>query len=160
MASILGSPSAVRPNSWKSSIFHLNSWTHFYIRQSCECFFVLYLVDVVQFGAGSPSVVGFLPEPLGTHFDPTTTWLAAAGPVGPLAELTVWRTGDDARLLNVACMEERESGVRRARKRQGPIEALRSPSFPWYSIYFGRIAIRLWHVIKLNGMFMTFSPRN
>ena len=58
---------------------------------------------MVQLGAGPPAVVGLLPQPLGAHFDPTAAGLAAAGPVGPLTELTVRRAGDDAGLLDVAC---------------------------------------------------------
>ena len=58
---------------------------------------------MVQLGAGPPAVVGLLAEPLGAHFDPAAAGLAAAGPVGPLAELTVRRARDDAGLLDVAC---------------------------------------------------------
>lgn len=60
------------------------------------------LVYMVQFGTGSSTIVGFLSEPLGANFDSTSTGLAAARPVGPLAQLTVGGTGDDARLLDVA----------------------------------------------------------
>lgn len=59
------------------------------------------LVDVVQFGTGSSTIVGFFSEPLGANFDPTSAGLTAARPVGPLAQLTVGRTGDDASLLDV-----------------------------------------------------------
>ena len=44
---------------------------------------------MVQFGTWPTAVVGFLSEPLGANFDPTAAGLAAARPVGPLAELTV-----------------------------------------------------------------------
>lgn len=60
------------------------------------------LIDMVQFGTRSPTVVGFLPEPLGANFDPTSAGLAAARPVGPLAQLTIRWTSDDASLLDVA----------------------------------------------------------
>lgn len=62
----------------------------------------MYLVDVVQLGARPPPVVRLLSQPLGANFDPAATRLAAARPVGPLAEFTVRGTGDDARLLDVA----------------------------------------------------------
>lgn len=68
---------------------------------------------MVQFGAGPAAVVGLLPEPLGAHLNPAATGLATAGPVGPLTELTVGGTRGDARLLNVACMEEGENEVER-----------------------------------------------
>lgn len=61
-----------------------------------------HLIDVVQFGTWSPTVVGFFPEPLGANFNPTAARLTAAGPVGPLAQLAVRGTRDDARLLDVA----------------------------------------------------------
>lgn len=61
-----------------------------------------YLVDVIQLGTRPPAVVGLLPQPLGANFDAAAAGLAAARPVGPLAELTVGGTGDDARLLDVA----------------------------------------------------------
>lgn len=67
-----------------------------------------YLVNVVQFRTRPAAVVGLLPQPLRANFDAAATRLAAARPVGPLAEFTVGRTGDDARLLNVACREEEE----------------------------------------------------
>lgn len=60
---------------------------------------------MVQFGTGPTTVVGLLPQPLGTNFDAAAAGLAAARPVGPLAEFTVGGTGDDARLLDVACRE-------------------------------------------------------
>lgn len=62
-----------------------------------------HLVDVVQFGTRSPTIVGLFSEPLGANFDPTATGLAAAGPVGPLTQFAVRRTRDDARLFNVPC---------------------------------------------------------
>lgn len=64
-----------------------------------------YLIDVVQLGAGSAAIVRFLPEPLGANFDPAATGLAAAWPAGPLTELAVWGTGDDARLLDVSWIQ-------------------------------------------------------
>lgn len=67
-------------------------------------FYTCYLIDMVEFRARSPTVVWFLPKPFGANFDPTATGLAAAWPVGPLAEFAVWRAWDDAGLLDVACM--------------------------------------------------------
>lgn len=58
---------------------------------------------MVQFGTRPAAVVGLLPQPLGANFDPAAAGLAAARPIGPLAEFTVGGTGDDARLLDVAC---------------------------------------------------------
>lgn len=58
---------------------------------------------MVQFGTRPAAVVGLLPQPLGANFDAAAAGLAAARPVGPLAEFTVGGTGDDARLLDVAC---------------------------------------------------------
>ena len=60
------------------------------------------LVHVVQLGAWPPPVVRLLPQPLGANFDPAAARLAAARPVGPLAQLTVRGAGDDAGLLDVA----------------------------------------------------------
>lgn len=48
-----------------------------------------YLVDMVQFGARSASVVRLFSQPLGPDFHTAATGLAAAGPVGPLTELAV-----------------------------------------------------------------------
>lgn len=64
---------------------------------------VLHLVDVVEFRAGPPAVVGLLPQPLGPHLHPAATGLAASRPAGPRAQLAVRRAGDDAGLLDVAC---------------------------------------------------------
>lgn len=62
---------------------------------------------MVQFGTRPAAVVGLLPQPLGANLDAAAAGLAAARPVGPLAEFTVGGTGDDARLLDVACREGR-----------------------------------------------------
>lgn len=67
-----------------------------------------HLIDVVQLGTRSASIVRLLPQPLGANFDPAAAGLAAPRPVGPLAELAVGRTGDDAGLLDVACKRVQE----------------------------------------------------
>jgi len=59
------------------------------------------LVDMVQFGARPPSIIGFFTQPFRPNLDATPTGLTAARPVGPLAELAVRGTGDDASLFNV-----------------------------------------------------------
>lgn len=63
---------------------------------------------MVQFGTGPAAVVRFLPQPLGANFESAAAGLAAARPVGPLAELTVGGAGDDARLLDVTWEEDRK----------------------------------------------------
>ena len=83
-----------------------------------------YLIDVVQFGAGPSAVVGFLAEPLGANFDPAAAGLAASGPVGPLAELTVRRAGDDAGLLDIAYSQWRDKTHPTRRVSQGQSQPL------------------------------------
>lgn len=63
---------------------------------------------MVQFGTGPAAVVRFLPQPLGANFESAAAGLAAARPVGPLAELTVGGAGDDARLLDVTWEGDRK----------------------------------------------------
>lgn len=63
---------------------------------------------MVQFGTRPAAVVGLFPQPLGANFDAAAAGLAAARPVGPLAELAVGGTRDDARLLDVACSAGQE----------------------------------------------------
>lgn len=63
---------------------------------------------MVQFGTGPAAVVRFLPQPLGADFESAAAGLAAARPVGPLAEFTVGGAGDDARLLDVTWQEDRK----------------------------------------------------
>ncbi len=58
---------------------------------------------MVQFRTRSPTIVRLLSEPLGANFDPAAAGLAAARPVGPLAQFAVRWTGDDASLFDVAC---------------------------------------------------------
>lgn len=58
---------------------------------------------MVQLRTRSPAIVGLFSEPLRANFDSTATGLAAARPVGPLAQFAVRRTGDDASFLNVSC---------------------------------------------------------
>lgn len=56
---------------------------------------------MVQFGAGPSSIIGFFTQPFRSHLHTAAAGLAAAGPVGPLAELAVRGAGDDAGLFNV-----------------------------------------------------------
>lgn len=61
----------------------------------------LCLVDVVQFGARSSSIIRLFAQPLGPDLDAAAAGLAAAGPVGPLTELAVGGAGDDASFFYV-----------------------------------------------------------
>lgn len=99
---------------------------------------------MVQFGTRPAAVVGLLPQPLGANLDAAAAGLAAARPVGPLAEFTVGGTGDDARLLDVACREGRgeeppvssQSGQRRTfffKKRRKQKKGLKSIQQPLHS---------------------------
>lgn len=72
----------------------------------------LYLVDVIQFGTRPAAIVRFLPEPLGANFDTAAAGLAAARPVGPFTEFTVWGAGNDARLFNISWKEHKKGCFR------------------------------------------------
>lgn len=72
---------------------------------------------MVQLWAGPAPVVGLLPEPLGANLHAAAAGLAAARPVGPLAELAVGRAGDDARLLDVPWRDETTAGWTQAQRR-------------------------------------------
>lgn len=56
---------------------------------------------MVQFGAWPPSIVWFFTKPLRPNLHAAPAGLTAAGPVGPLTELTVGGAGDDAGFFNV-----------------------------------------------------------
>lgn len=56
---------------------------------------------MVQFGARPPSIIWFFTQPLGPNLHTAPTGFTAAGPVGPLAELAVGGTRDDAGLFDV-----------------------------------------------------------
>lgn len=63
---------------------------------------------MVQFGARPPSIIWLLTQPFRPNLHTTPTGLTAARPVGPLAELAVGGTGDDAGLFDVTWMERNE----------------------------------------------------
>lgn len=64
-----------------------------------------YLVDVIQFGARPSPIIRLFSQPLGPNLHAAATGFAAAGPVGPLAELAVWGAGNDAGFFYVTWAE-------------------------------------------------------